>query len=461
MRYLALSVGLAALLLTSGCAGLRADKALRVASGLTSHRLCTGSFISQQPPDTVFTERVAALPEMGLIAWSLDYRVDRQQRTVETYVLGGFQSQAQFRPGLGCLVRYPDDQGLLPVGLSPADMAFIADQAAPPEGPVILGPPLVQRALRPAPTTDQGPSPHPTKAVVVMKDGALLAEYYAPGYSPETPVPGFSLTKSVMNALVGVMVKAGRLRVDQPAPIPAWSDPNRPHPGITIDHLLRQTSGLDLPADNSGFDLATQIAVLAWDKAYTATKAPLAAAPGGRWAYSDPNSILLARALSNVIGGNPGQFWRFAQRSLFSPLGMTRVSLDFDGAGTPMGAASMHASARDWARLGVFFLNGGQIGDDRLLPDDWIDYSTRPTLETGYGAGFWINRYALGPLWGMPNAPPGSYFARGFQGQFIVIIPSEGLVVVRLAAANGPGDDIAGMNQLVGKIRQAIADSLP
>lgn len=174
-------------------------------------------------------------------------------------------------------------------------------------------------------------------------------------------------------------------RLDQPAPLPAWHDPADPRHAINVEHLLRQTSGLDLRQDNTGFDSSAQIMYGARDKAATASAAGLAAAPGTRWDYSDTNHLLLLRVLRDTLGGSAVDVQRFMQAELLTPLGLRHLRLDFDSTGTGIGASHVTASARDWARFGQRYRDDGLADDRRILQPGWVAWSSTPTLDPGYG----------------------------------------------------------------------------
>ena len=296
-----------------------------------------------------------------------------------------------------------------------------------------------------------------TQAVVVVKDGKVVAERYATGIGVNTQLLGFSAAKSVTNALIGILVRQGKLKVNQSAPIAAWKDEKDLRHMITINDLLRQTSGLALEQTSSGFDPASRMIYIERDMAGFAEGAKLATTPGTQWSYTDGNYILLSRIIRDAVGGRASEVREFAQRELFGPIGMKHVTLEFDATGTPNGANSILASARDWARFGLLYLNDGMVGSDRILPKGWIKYSSSQTLDTGYGAGFWINQAVSGNApyglpWGMPHVPRDTFFAMGNMGQLVAIVPSQHLVVVRLGVSHHPDGLIAGADRLVSDV---------
>ena len=234
---------------------------------------------------------------------------------------------------------------------------------------------------------------------MVLKDGRVVAERYAPGYNIDTPILGYSATKSVISALTGILVRQGKLAVDRPAPVAAWQSPDDPHHAITVDHLLRHTSGLAMGSSlnaslASAIAPVNQMKYIAGDMAAFAEGADLESPPGSAWNYHDGNTIILSRLIRDAAGGHAADVLRFARTELFGPLGMRNVTLEFDATGTPEGSSQMLAPARDWARFGALYLDDGVIGRRRILPEGWVSYSAAPTGNAwvGYGAGFWTNR---------------------------------------------------------------------
>ena len=190
-----------------------------------------------------------------------------------------------------------------------------------------------------------------TKAVVVVHDGKVIAERYAAGIGVDTPLLGFSMTKSVINALIGILTQQGLVTPSMPAPIPEWRGANDPRREIEVEHLMRMTTGLGarrnqlrLRSDRARWSICTTT----WPA--SRSSAQMIAPPGTRWHYSSPTTQLLARIIRDAVGG-PEQTLAFAWRELFNPLGMRNVTLEFDGVGTLQGSTYMLASARDWAKI--------------------------------------------------------------------------------------------------------------
>jgi CubicO group peptidase (beta-lactamase class C family) len=439
---------------------VRAHDVPRVATGFVSHTLCSAAFVSKVDPDEVYADTMDAMPGVGLIAWALDYRIDRETRQVTATLLGGAQSRSIYREGFGCYVAQGEDAVEAAPPPAPSEM----QRAVLPEiaGDSLLAPddPDLKLALDRAFIEPEQPPLRHTKAVVVLKDGRLVAERYAPGYGVDTPMLGYSATKSVISALTGILVRQGKLSVNDPAPVQAWQNPGDPRRAITVDHLLRHTSGLAMGSSlnaslASAWAPVNRMKYIEHDMARYAESVDLETTPGGAWNYHDGNYLILSRLIRDAAGGRAADVLRFARRELFEPLGMRSVTLEFDATGTPEGSSQMLASARDWARFGQLYLNDGVAGGKRILPEGWVQYSASltPNGWVGIGAGFWTNRgdskgSRFRTSLGMPHD---AFFASGTFGQYVIIVPSARLVVARFGFS-GNQYDIAGVSKLVAEV---------
>jgi CubicO group peptidase (beta-lactamase class C family) len=436
----------------------RPDRAIRVATGVVAHHMCVKTFVSGLDPPAMFAEMMDR-PGIRRLRSLMRYQIDRSARTVDASVAGLFGSHAAFHDGLGCVLLH----GVKAPYLPRSDIEALKVPKSPPLLPEIAGAELVEPsdpALKTAlDHAFEEPAAAPlrrTKAVVVVHDGRVIAERYATGVGIDTQLLGFSMTKSVVNALLGILTQQGLATPSMPAPIPEWHGADDPRREIEVEHLMRMTSGLALDETNSGFDPSSQM-YLYDDLSGFAVKAPLVAPPGTRWRYSSATTELLARIIRNAAGG-PEQTLTLAWRELFNPLGMRNVTLEFDGTGTLNGSTNMLASARDWARFGLLYLNDGVVGGKRILHEDWVDFCAAGTLGTDYGAGFWTNRSQHDDAKGRAKLgiPRDAFFASGIFGQRIVIMPTQHLVVVRLGDSFDPTGDILGLARLVKEVVAAV-----
>ena len=455
-RSILLLPGAAALLLLSGCG--RLERAADVAAGFASHQLCSATFVSQVEPEAFYREAIA--PTMKPVGFLLSHKVDREKGEVTTSFAGLAESRAVYRGTLGCLVLHdppPADDKIAPRQPAPAVLPPIA-------GAELVEPanPAIKAALDRAFAENANPPYRNTKAVVIVHDGRIIAERYSAGYGIDTQVIGWSATKSVTNALIGILVRQGKLSPTGPAPIAAWSDSKDPRHAITIDNLLRMSSGLDIgqsltASATTAFDPSAQMVFSERDMAAFAERVPLKFAPGSDWNYTNGNTLLLSRLIRDNAGGTAASTLAFARRELFDKLGMHHVTLEFDSTGTPIGSSHMLASPRDWARFGLLYLDDGVAGGERLLPEGWVDYSAKFTPHSdvyGYAAGFWTNRAGSGGGLYRVKAgiPADAFMARGSFGQYVIIIPSQRLVVARFGMAFTQRDDMDVVARLVADV---------
>jgi CubicO group peptidase (beta-lactamase class C family) len=458
---LAATTALTALAITAVCA----RDVPKVATGFVANVLCSETFVSGFDPQRNFAETIAAMPGAGLIGWAMDYRVDRVRRDVTVSLLGLGRSHAVYRGGLGCFLDHGDAVAdITPAPIEKPPTMLLPDIA----GRSVVAPesPQLAAALDRAFAEPDAPPFKRTRAIVVVKDGRVIAERYADGIGTDTPLLGFSSTKSVISALTGILIRQGRLKLDQPAPVAAWRNPDDPRQAITVDQLLRHTAGLRLGSSlqaslGAAFEPVNRMKFMETDMASFAEAAELETPPGSTWNYHDGNYLILSKLILHAVGGKPSDVLRFARQELFGPLGMRHVTLEFDGAGTPEGSSQMLASARDWARFGMLYLDDGVVGGKRILPEGWVSYSASPTpgALVGYGAGFWTNLGdSFGAKYRIENGwPRDAFFAKGSIGQYVIMIPSQHLVIVRLGRTVNWPLSADGVSQLVSDVIAATS----
>ena len=440
--YIAIAVALIAAAI--GFIAFRPDRAAKVAAGVAAQTVCSYVFVSGQPADARADEMLGAI--MGPAATIIHYGIDANSKSVEARF--GFLTRASshFSPGYGCRLDAAENTPL--PAPPPSETAPPNDGFAPPS-PVISADVSLNAALDRVFDERPDATPKRVKAVVVVKDGRVVAERYAPGFSPDTPVRSFSVAKSFTNALLAILVRDGRLAMDAPLNPLEWRTPGDPRAAITFEELLRMESGLDAGETGSGFDPVSRMLYAAPDAAGFAASRPIKEKPGEFFEYTSADTLLLDRWLGEALGG-PAGLTAFAERELFAPLGMHNVTLEFDGRGVFVGSERVFATPRDFARFGMLFLNDGVAPDGRrILPEGWVAWSRRSTLGAPYGAGFWTldgpSKFAA--RWADAGFPKDGFFASGNLGQRIYIAPSQKLVIARFGYSAPPAfgifDDIA------------------
>jgi CubicO group peptidase (beta-lactamase class C family) len=298
-----------------------------------------------------------------------------------------------------------------------------------------------------------------TRAMLIVHNGHLIAERYGPGITKDTPLLSWSMAKSVTNALVGILVMKGKISLKGPAPVREWQKADDPRQAITLDQLLRMSSGLEWVeayAERPVSDVNIMLLLKPDMAAYVASK-PLAAQPDTVWRYSSGTTNLIHQIIRDVLGSQEA-YWGFPRRELFNKIGMRSAIWETDASGTFIGSSYLYATARDYARFGLLYLNDGVWEGERILPEGWVAYSTTPTPAAPrgqYGAHFWLNGgRGSNPKDRMyPQLPGDIFFARGYQGQTIAIIPSRKIVVVRLGMTY---DENWGMELFIKNVLDAI-----
>lgn len=289
-----------------------------------------------------------------------------------------------------------------------------------------------------------------TRAVVVMADGKIAAERYAEGYGPGTRLVSWSMAKTVTAVMIGMLVADGRLRLDEPAPVPLWQRPGDPRGEITLRQLLQMRSGLRHAEMGDPIYDSSEVRMLFLDgrddMARWAEEQPLEAEPGAMFEYSSATSVILADIAARVLTDSSEPDRRrkavadYLNARLFTPLGMTSMVPEFDASGTLIGGSLIHGTARDWARLGEFLRRKGRAPDGaQLLPTSWVEKMVSPSPRSPqYGLQTWLNREfrtkdSTEPHPLFPDRAPHSVFSLiGHMGQYVVVSPSQRVTLVRL-----------------------------
>ena len=312
-----------------------------------------------------------------------------------------------------------------------------------------------------------------TRAIVAMQDGKIVAERYAPGFSASTRLIGWSMSKSITSTILGQLVGEGKLSLDAPAPVPAWhATPGDPRGKITLRQLLHMASGLhhDELGEPDVQDSDTNRALFAdksADAAAFAVSQKAEFAPDTHYVYSSLTTVILSDIAVRAIApraktpaARRAAMHAYLKSHLIDPV-MPSLICEFDAAGTMIGGSFCHATARDWARFGQLYLDGGKIGARQLVPAAWIDFVRTPeAIYPSYGGHFWLNR--ANPAGKQPalfpeQGPADTYSAVGHLGQFVTITPSKHLVVVYLGKTQD--DDLPPVKAALGRLVNSFPDA--
>ena len=410
--------------------------ALPIGTGFAARYLCTAIFEQGEDARTIFDREVA--PEHPLFAMTT-YEIDATRRSVEARsVLGLGAMRAVHRPGFGCTLLVDTTAEALRTQAE-AYHRLIPSSANPVTG------------LRKAVDTrwvdflnryldePTETSLRTTKAILVSHRGKLLAEGYGEGIGAETPLLGWSMTKSVLGILVGALVQEGRASLDETGLFESWRSSGDVRADITLRQLLEMRSGLAFSEVYAPLEDATEMLYGASSFSQFAMNKELEFPPGSHWKYSSGTSNLLARLLHDRVGGDLVGSRTWIEAKLFAPLGISTAFIEADPSGVLVGSSYMYASAQDWLKLGEFFLSDGTVDGTRLVPEEWLTTMAIPVSNAPqgkYGLHTWLNAGSSADPSDrlFPSLPRAFVFFRGHNDQLVAMLPEEDLVVVRLGA---------------------------
>jgi CubicO group peptidase (beta-lactamase class C family) len=271
-------------------------------------------------------------------------------------------------------------------------------------------------------------------AFLVMHKGIPVAESYKPEFNNRTRFLSWSMAKSFTNALVGIMVRDGRFDVNKPVNLEAWKNDERS--SITLNNLMQMESGLKWNEDYGNKSDVTVMLHCESDMGKYAFEKPLEFPVGTHWYYSSGTTNIVDDIIQNQFN-NISDYYAFAEKELFNKIGMPDAVFEVDPSGTIVGSSYLYATARDYARFALLYMNDGVFNGSRILPEGWVKYSTTEASDSKgqYGAFFWLNRSKK-----IPSAPEDTFSCNGHNGQFIFMIPSKELAVVILGYSPAPNN---------------------
>lgn len=410
---------------------------LNIITGFAAKNVCSCTFEAGRDLNSIETGD----NDFGPVFYA-ENMIDTNDLSVESTVFGLKKRKAVYEEGVGCILLPPDTKRdkidipkpnrSLSKSLEPypygrgehIDTAF---------SDVNYGD--LQLAVEQAFDTDREKSRR-TRAVVVLYKGRLITEKYAPEFNRNTKLLGWSMTKSITNAVMGVLEKQGGVSLSQNNLFKEWETDERSK--ITLNDMLQMNSGLEWEEDYERISDVTRMLFLEKNMPSIQLHKPLVAEPGSIWNYSSGTSNLLSQFIRDQFDTQQ-EYLDFWYTNFIDKIGMNSMTLETDPDGNYVGSSYCWGTARDWAKFGLLYLNRGNWNGEQILNESWVDYSATPVENSHmqYGAHFWLN--AGGKY---PNLPRDLYSSNGFQGQYVFIIPSKDLVVVRFGLTEEPQFDV-------------------
>jgi len=413
--------------------------------GVQAILTCNGLFTSNRTLEQVYDQELAYLKEPIGTAAGGDYVIDYDNKTV-TIAASDSTSimRAAYRAGIGCVILAPNQTFEIIEELPKQNLTPLLDDPATipwPNGDLVkkqkLPKYMDQKLLQEASdwSFDRESDEQVTLSLLVLHKGQIIHERYANGVDMYTKTRTWSVAKSIAVTLIGMLVDQGKLELDAPLGI-QWlpkerTSDNDPRAAITLRNVLNMASGL-YTVDSRGMEYATGSGLAYWAGASSVNGARdrgLIRNPGTYWDYENYDTLLAVLAMKNALG-DTATYHEFPRKALFDKIGMLNTLVGTDRFGDFIFSSQVYATARDLARLGLLYEQNGIWNGERLLSESWIDFVRTPTTAAGqngisYGGQWWLVDESR------TDVPKDAYAARGNRGQYVVVVPSRDLVIVR------------------------------
>ena len=409
---------------------------LNIATGFAAKSVCSCTFEAGRDQQSIETDDNNIFP----VKYAKNI-VDEKEKSVTSTVFGLKKRKAVFKEGIGCVLVPENIDQSIETSFKP--LRKISKSRLPyPYGNGMQRDTFfsnvkygdLQRAVENA--FDIGKEQlKKTRAVIVIYKDQILSEKYTEGFTEETKLLGWSMTKSITSAVLGVLEKQGKVSLDQDHLFESWENDERSQ--ITLDNLLHMNSGLEWVEDYNTICDVTNMLFLEEDMTKIQLEKPLIGIPNQSWNYSSGTTNLLSRFIRNQFKTHQ-EYLDFWYAELIDKVGMHSMIIETDISGNYVGSSYGWATARDWAKFGLLYLHKGNWNGEQLLSESWVNYSATPTNGSNglYGAHFWLNAGGV-----YPNVPRDLYSCNGYQGQHVFIIPSKDMVIVRMGLTESPDFD--------------------
>lgn len=405
---------------------------LPIITAFAAKGMCSSVFLAGKLPERVEAEDLSFFP-ISAAKCEINY----EERSVTAKVLGLAKRKAVFREGLGAvLVLDKPEKELRSQSFKIPDPGYSQDTIPWPLGDVLpttrpegVDYAKLESTLKNA-IDEPGSEPlKKTLGLAVVYDNQLIAEQYMEGYDAWTRFHGWSMTKSITGAMTGALVGEGVIDIKSPANIPEWQNDERKD--ITVENILHMSSGLEWLENYFTISDATVMLMQSDDMFASISSCSLEHEPGSFWNYSSGDANLLSGLIRDAIG-DEDEYHGYAYSRLFHRIGMLNTVVETDASDLFVASSFSYGSTRDWARFGMLFLNNGVFEGDTVLSRDWVEFmkSPAPASNGQYAGTFWLKEPEAENA--LTDVPEDLFFADGFLGQRVYMIPSKKLVVVRM-----------------------------
>jgi CubicO group peptidase (beta-lactamase class C family) len=357
-------------------------------------------------------------------------KANKEKKTATSSVFGLLTRKAMYREGLGAVLTLDkkDETAayLIPKRAKADDTTPFPYGNAPQKDSVFSN--INYKKLNETVSSIFGK--RKTRAVVVIYKEQIIAEKYSEGFTQDSRILGWSMTKSIMSTVFGVLQHQNKINIQAKAPITSWQNDARKE--ITIHNLLQMNSGLEWDENYDEISDATKMLFLERDMTHMQAEKPLVGKPNETWYYSSGTTNLLSGILRHNFNSHQ-EYLDFWYAEFIDKIGMNSMVLETDLAGNYIASSYAWATARDWGKFGLLYLKNGNWNGEQLFATDWVAYATTatPTSKGVYGAQFWLNADG-----GFKDVPKNMYYADGYKGQRVYVLPDEELVIVRFGLSN-------------------------
>jgi len=413
-----------------------------VLTGYAAKKACSNHFITDQNLASIKSFDLAKSP-LNLAS----IEINEKEKSVEASVFGLGKSKAIYTKNMGCQLIHAEDHKAIKADVSLSN-ENIENGYTLPQNLTKLSKEKINNIVDLA-FDKEDEWLKQTRALVIIQNDSLIAEHYAPGFDKDTEQLGWSMTKSLCNALVGILVKEGKLHLNKTALFEEWLDDKRRN--ISLTHLLQMTPGLVWDENYAKISPATQMLFTKENMGDYAAMYKSEFEPGSHWEYSSGTTNIIGKLIRDQFDSHEA-YLEFPYKSLLHKIGIKSFVLEPDASGHYVFSSYCYGTPRDWGKLGLLYLNDGIVNGDTILSKDWVEYSTTPVGASPngkYGAQIWLNTNKSM----LPDLPANAYSFNGFEGQYVYVFPDKNAVVVRMGLSKGPPFDL---NAVMKKIYDAL-----